>query len=276
MSKLNADEIKDISRKLRDKISDVSKKDDLRTKKEKNVAIAALLKLHTAPQSKEPEEKGTIKLFTPEYFATCPAAREVRCEIHDVIVNVDSQQQSSSDVSADKISKDSDLSEKSTTQTISSVEDDTSTQSGKSSPKSYIETPNEMSHYPHDPNVQKSIKKVTSWLQKPESPKPKGPVVCLGPISFKKKGGKSSASEESMSRSSSSLNVNANQIGHFVPSKRAEDLSKKYSERGRAIERRSEDIWTRAMNEMKAIDKKKLEQSTSQSDSREDVGSSTS
>ncbi|XP_028157843.1 probable serine/threonine-protein kinase nek3 [Ostrinia furnacalis] len=227
------EEIEVISTQLRKKIIDVSAKEDLHAKKEKNVAIAALLKLYTTPRS---EEEKPIKLMTPSYFVSAPAA---------AVPVDDSESTSNADASPAEL-------ESSTLES--------SSRSGRTSPKSESDPPHVM-----DPNIQKSINKVNDWLHKPESPKPKGPTLSLGPIYFKKKNsGKSS--DDSRSSSSSTVNLTPSLDISFKPSKLAEDLTKEYNQRAKASEKREatsrdDNIWDVAMRKMKEKERKQIEQS---------------
>lgn len=74
ITNMKSEEIEDVKMRIKTKIMD-SSGDSIRNKKEKNVAIAALLRLYaTAPAT--PADK-SVKLITPDYFEALPTAKEI-------------------------------------------------------------------------------------------------------------------------------------------------------------------------------------------------------
>lgn len=74
ITNMKSEEIEDVKMRIKTKIMD-SSGDSIRNKKEKNVAIAALLRLYaTAPAT--PADK-PVKLITPDYFEALPTAKEI-------------------------------------------------------------------------------------------------------------------------------------------------------------------------------------------------------
>lgn len=342
ISQLNSDQIKEITMKLKSKISNNSN-DDLRLGREKNVAIATLLKLYSAtpPQVKSPKpdegvkDNKPIKLFTPEYFESCRPKSLDRDDFFPycngscnatTTMNIENSTDSSphtsklskNDNEASEISKDdsetkipagviNDTKITKSLKTLKRKEDSLetskipnfSTESLKPvEPKATISTSSnhlvsekpatpkfevevsKNNEYAADPEMQKSIKKVNNWFEKPASPKPKPMAICLGPIAFKRKAAPIAKSPVSDGTSNRSTPTGIPQIAQYKPSKYAEDLGKKFEKQGSQQEvnkKQNQDIWTRAQSLMKEkeekMKRKLLEQSRRSQEELEEAGS---
>ncbi|RVE49999.1 hypothetical protein evm_005352 [Chilo suppressalis] len=268
ISKLKPYEITDMTKKLKSKIIDSSQK-DARSKRERNVAIATLLKLHSSKPkaSNIPLENIDEKpiLYTPEYFEkSIPKApsKEVQsiCEINAEIA----PQNTAHDHSFKTMDK--------------NFCANTDSPKPASSISSKSNTP-----VPENPDIRQSIEKVNKWFEKPTTPerfltKQKGPSIYLGPISFKKKNTSKSPLCDDSKRVTPVKEITLNKVTHYRPSKYAEDLSKKYTERNnnKPIEIKTTDnnIWARVEMQMKAkeerMKKEQLLKSPSSASARDD------
>lgn len=224
---------------LKSKIIQGSKAQTIKHKTERNVAIAALMKLNSKPPDSDTPKMASVVnspkkipkaessnesssssprpiLFPPEYFETPTCSTKVNIEKPEV--NLEPEM---------------------------------------------------------DPQIKESIDKVNNWLNKPEVTKPKAPKIYLEPVAFKKKEASSSSSPSSfqmnhpISSSSPKSFVKVQPISatpSFVPSSYASDLAKKYEERSKAKEALHLDIWTKLEKDLKAKDeqiKNKREQQSS-------------
>ncbi|CAG9785979.1 unnamed protein product [Diatraea saccharalis] len=278
ISKLNPDEINHMTKKLRNKISSVSKSDNLQGKRDRNVAIATLLKLYSAEPNKlkslspekllapeksvKHESDGQPLLFTPEYFEMSIAKGSPE----------ETKPKSFTDIKKTiPLTVEKDAPSESNESRIE--ETDSSKESFSSSSNSRLE----------DPEVRQSIEKVTKWFDEPKSLKSvspmksirKGPAVFLGPISFKRKDSPKSPVSDESKRSTPTKSNSTAHVAHYKPSKYAEDLRKIYSERNKDIDKRNQDIWTALEIKMKEKEERmrkvRLEKSLSSS---QDVSSS--
>ncbi|XP_013199545.1 uncharacterized protein LOC106142359 [Amyelois transitella] len=220
-----SNDIVQLTNELRNKISNTLKSDSLKHKKERNVAIANLLRLHSlkpSPCSSKPSRsssKSNIStsvegkeptLITPDYF---------KHTINDP------------PIASSSCSEKADNEAKSETDT------------------ERIEN-GEQANTVH-PSIQESIEKVNNWFEKPKSAIKKAPSVCLGPVSFKRKDASvQSPTGDVDSKSTKTITPTA----QFKPSKYAEDLAKKYMERKQEAKRRQMTIWDNLEDELKKKD----------------------
>ncbi|XP_053607318.1 uncharacterized protein LOC128673477 isoform X2 [Plodia interpunctella] len=207
---------------LRDKISQSLKSDSPIHKKERNVAIANLLKLHSSKPS--PYSSNTninivtdgkgLKLFTPDYFK-----------------NTKLPTASNDDKIETEPERNVTVNEKN--------EDDT------------------VKVEPMESTIQESIEKVNNWLE-PKATSPSttsspvctGPVICMGPVSFKRK----EVNCKSPADCDTKIAKNIRPFAQFKPSKYADDLAKKYTERSQMAEQREMSIWDNLKRELKKKD----------------------
>ncbi|XP_059051589.1 uncharacterized protein LOC131846328 [Achroia grisella] len=235
LTKLKQQEINDIAEKLRDKVSNSSRADTSQQKKERNVAIAALLKLYSAkPKTKTPstfeerKEDEPLKLVTPDFF------------IGNKII-----EHSSNTVCEQDLCK---------TSLSDSVHEQTSSSDALESCSS--------TSYTIDSSVQESIDKVNNWFGDTKCSSKKAPAISLEPPVFKRK---EPRSIKSSCDGRQRYNGNS-QNGHYKPSKYADDLCKMYTKRTEERETARQDIWTKVQAELKAKDeiliRKKMEEDT--------------
>ncbi|CAG4950259.1 unnamed protein product [Parnassius apollo] len=140
--------LKEISQKLKNKISSPSKSDCLKIKRERNLAISTLLKIHSSASVLDDKSP---KLITPAYF-------EKPCPTEPLNDKAFQNGQKKSTSSTSSFSKGS----------IENV---------------VLDTKN--SNINHE--VEESVAKVYNWLNKDEKPSPPGSALYLGPVTFKKK-----------------------------------------------------------------------------------------
>lgn len=236
---------------LKEQISKIPKDSPFYKRKDKNVAIAALIKTNTipsatsnlTPSSSSPK---TI-LLTPEYFKG-PCTAE----------NQDAQDQENLVVPSHRMSPPK-LHEEDSSKDNENIEDNVLEEN--ITPKTDV-TP---VRTPIDPYMQESINKVNNWFNSP--PASKSAKLCrgattdvskrkpaepyLGTFMFKKK----SVSDRNSSISSSKSPVLTTPT--YVPSKYAQDLVKKYEERNQVKEMHKEehmDIWTKLERDLKIKD----------------------
>lgn len=231
----------DVTTTLKNQISYAAKSDTFEFKKQKNVAIATLLKLYAKNSTSPP--KTPVKLMTPEYFEG-KSGPEVRVETP---VHVATTESSSTPEPRD-----------SSTTLPSCTTLSTSTSSANlTSPRVKL-----------DPEVKKSIDKVNRWMEDPPKPT-RSPAVCLGPITFKRKDPSSSKSPGSASSSPSRKPPVPEK--QYQPSQYAEDLAQKYMERNKILESKQQEVtWNNLEEVLKAKDleiKKRQEQQPSTSGS---------
>ncbi|XP_072931697.1 uncharacterized protein [Epargyreus clarus] len=203
ISELNAEEIKNMSEKLKLKIINTSKADCLIKKKEKNLAIATLLKLYAEIPTNSTSSK-SVKLMTPNYFESVPA-RKIESDSSD---KFEEQHPGQYGGNNNNIMLSGESVNKKTMETLKKVDDvayllaepqksslrptsPTTQLQDKKSPSNSAtnRTPNgKWNDKTNSMETNKSIKKVDDWLNKPE--KHKLPAVFLGPVSFKRKDSK--------------------------------------------------------------------------------------
>lgn len=190
VAKLKREDIAIITEKLRDRISNSSRSATPRDqKREKNVAIAALLRLHSI----KPASENRIKLYPPEYFEKSP-------KDHDFQKNLTDEKNTKDFDEKNNLTDSVNVKTESTTTKIEETSASPSKYGGSTSPDS-VKTP--QSSVASDPAFQESIKKVNDWLGVPKSPSPKTPFVHLGPVTFKKKGTVTSPCKESPKKETS-------------------------------------------------------------------------
>ncbi|CAH2106019.1 unnamed protein product [Euphydryas editha] len=254
-SRLTEVEMKEMREKLKDKILKTSNEKCVKVKRERNLAIATLVKLHCKPAT---SDINTPKLIGPEYYETklsenvssssiAPSKSENTTDSSTVskrfehLVNNNSTE---SNVVDNKIKDDAEISKHFITK--NNEEPSTSTVSVKDSSDNAI--PKE---------VKDSIEKVEDWLNNPKKVS-KSPVLYLGPVTFKRK------VKSNNSKTISPISTNSENTGSvvyktetFVPSELASQLAKEYSERKKAkqiVEQQQQNIWTKLELELKAKD----------------------
>ncbi|KAI8436337.1 hypothetical protein MSG28_004371 [Choristoneura fumiferana] len=221
ISNMKSEEIEEVKMKIKSKIID-SSGDSIKQKKERNVAIAALLRLNaTAPAV--PAEK-PVKLITPDYFKTLPTEEKTDTE------------------------KESDV--KDTNETVEELEEPATSTSSK--PVVYKdpfveESIAKVNSWFDNEDSPKVPKPKPLPVQPPAAaPVPLPPVQFKDVLSFKKK---NASSLSINSRKSETNSEKKKQFTAFVPSSYANDLLQKYEKNaktqvaprvdwGEALERR--------------------------------------
>ncbi|KAJ8728429.1 hypothetical protein PYW08_016814 [Mythimna loreyi] len=225
---LNVDEkeYEDMATTLKNQISDAAKSDSFEFKKQKNVAIATLLKLY-AKNTSPKKSTAPVKLFTPEYFEG----------------KVESLAEVKIDIPIEKISAESSSTPepRDSSTTLPSCSTFSTSSSNLTSPKQRL-----------DPEIKKSIDKVNKWLEEPTKIR-KSPAVCLGPVSFKRKERVSSMSPASDSSPKAHKPAAASQ--QYQPSQYAAELGQKYEQRNKVLESKQKEVtWTNLEEVLKAKD----------------------
>lgn len=229
---------------LKERISKIPKDSPFDKRKDRNVAIAALIKANTNPSPTNLCEQKPV-LLTPDYFKGPKGASE----------NLDTQDQEN--LVTSRLSPPKLLGENKAIN-IENVEDNILEEN--------ITSKTEVTpvRTPVDPHMQESIKKVNNWFSgavrsKPaeqnqcaisDIPKPKPAEPYLGTCTFKKKsvpGQNSPLSNPSISKSPVSGTPS------YIPSKHAQDLAKKYEER-KQVKEEHIDIWTKLDRDLKIKD----------------------
>ncbi|CAH0579531.1 unnamed protein product [Chrysodeixis includens] len=221
---VKTDELKEIATELKNKISDAAKSDTFEFKKQKNVAIATLLRLYANNKSPSNETDKGIKLIKPDFFkSTHPASS-------------------------------------SSTSTPEPKDNTTSIPSGSSASLSStpVQTPLEnnsnTSKTKLDPEIRNSIEKVNNWLEKPSKKNSK--PVYLGPIAFKRKDVSPSPSPPVGETTSSPKRNICQDKQQYKPSTYASDLGKKYMERNKMLEAKQNEVtWANLESVLKKKDK---------------------
>lgn len=235
---------------LKEQISKIPKDSSFDKRKDRNVAIAALIKANTIPSpasnltSSSPSPK-TI-LLTPDYFQGPSTSG-----------NLDAQDQENLVPTPRWLSPK--LHKEDNSQNIENVEDNVLEENF--TPKlevARVRTPIDES------SVQESINKVNAWFNSPPSPKPpelsqaasseiskpKSAQPYLGTFMFKKK------SVPDRNSPMSDIYVSKSPVfttPSYVPSKYAQDLAKKFEERNQVKEIHM-DIWTKLERDLKIKD----------------------
>ncbi|XP_050345984.1 uncharacterized protein LOC126770569 [Nymphalis io] len=259
VSRLSPLEMEEMRKKLKTKISGTSNTNCVKVKRERNLAIATLVKLHCKPPNAAVSGEEKFELKTPDYYQK---SLEKDSKIESI-----KKSNILSDAALDNsvvITKQLEYNENleltigsntkqlcavnETNTTFKVLDDDKNTQKRPS--QSLTSTTKENSCV-ITKEVRESIVKVENWFNSP-SKKQKGPSFYLGPVTFKRK----VCSKPMSPISIGSENSNAQKSEIFVPSEFANQLSKKYMERSKAREADEQDIWMKIESELKAKDKK--------------------
>ncbi|KAJ8708349.1 hypothetical protein PYW07_010474 [Mythimna separata] len=229
-------EDEDMATTLKKQVSDAAKSDSFEFKKQKNVAIATLLRLY-AKNASPPQPATPVKLITPEYF-------EGKVETREDVKIESPLEMGSTGTSSTPEPWDS-------CTTLPSC----STFSTSTSSSNLLPPTKKL-----DPEIKKSIDKVNRWLEEPKMRK--SPPVCLGPIAFKRKEPVSRQSPVSDSSPKARKPAAASQ--QYQPSRYAAELGQKYVERNKVLESKQKEVtWTNLEEVLKAKDmeiKKRQEQ----------------
>ncbi|KAJ8729828.1 hypothetical protein PYW07_016866 [Mythimna separata] len=220
-------EDQDMAATLKKQISDAAKSDSFEFKKQKNVAIATLLRLY-AKNASPPQPATPVKLITPEYF-------EGKVETREDVKVESPLAMGSTGTSSTPEPRDS-----CTTLPSCSTFSTSTSSSNLLSPSQKL-----------DPEIKKSIDKVNRWLEEPKMRK--SPAVCLGPIAFKRKEAVSRQSPVSDSSPKARKPAPASQ--QYQPSRYAAELGQKYVERNKVLESKQKEVtWTNLEEVLKAKD----------------------
>lgn len=240
------DDKKKMTAMLKEQISKIPKDSSFDKRKDRNVAIAALIKVNTiaSPVSNSTSNSPSPQpvLLTPDFFKGPSNSENLDAQDRENLAH-------SSRVSTSK------LLEEDNTKNIENVE------------KNILEeniTPNkEAVRTPIDPYMQESINKVNNWFNgaprskpvkqyqstKPDISKPKSAEPYLGTIMFKKK----SVPERNSPLSDISIPKSpVRATPAYVPTKRAQDLVKKYE--SNQVKEEYIDIWTKLERDLKIKD----------------------
>ncbi|XP_075973955.1 uncharacterized protein LOC142975139 [Anticarsia gemmatalis] len=242
--------VNELANKLKDKISIASKSDSFEDQKQKNVAIASLLRLYATNNTQKATQP--VKLMTPDFYEQNNKSDETQTSTKELekVQSPSTTQQRVRNIALPSEHKSDPSIGHSPSPSCSSTEVKSepalSSQKSKASPKPIL-----------DPVVKKSIEKVNNWLGEPV-PK-KAPTIFLGPIEFKRK-------EPPVAKSPvvepEPKEVNSNV--QYKPSEYAADLGKKFMERSKARESQNTNMWTDLDVILKkrdeVIKKKRLEQ----------------
>ncbi|CAK1596591.1 unnamed protein product [Parnassius mnemosyne] len=214
--KNDPDKLKEISQKLKNKISSPSKSDCLKIKRERNLAISTLLKIHSsAPVLDAKGENNSPKLVTPSYF-------EKPCPTEPLNYKASQNGQKKSVSSTSSLSKGS----------IENVVLD-----------SKISGINQ--------EVEESVAKVNNWLNKDDKPTPTGSALYLGPVTFKRKEKVKPKTPDTSDKTAANKTVAV----PFVPSDYVNTLTQSYMERIKAKEEeKPKGIWTDILKQLEAKD----------------------
>ncbi|XP_026493630.2 uncharacterized protein LOC113398901 [Vanessa tameamea] len=261
ISRLSSLEMQEMRQKLKTKISATSNTNCVKVKRERNLAIATLVKLHCQPPNIAVSGEDKIELKAPDYYQKSLSSHEKDSEMKESIkksciipdaalertVIITKKPEFNENLEHVVDSNSNQLYVvKEPNATTSKRQDDNKKQPGHSTLCPAKENSEDIPK-----EVRESIVKVENWFNSP-SKKQKGSSFYLGPVTFKKK-----VSCKPMSPISiDSENSNAQKSEIFVPSAFANQLSKKYMERSKAREAREQDIWTKIELELKAKDEK--------------------
>lgn len=235
---------------LKKRISNIPKDSPFDKRKDRNVAIAALIKANTDPATASdlkpslPSTKATLR--TPDYFKG-PSTSE------NIVAQLQENPVSSPSTSSQKLLKEDKSKE------IENVEDKVLEENVTPQNEVTLKTP-------VDSYMRESINKVKNWLNSPPRSKPTEPhqgttsnisklkpaEPYFGAITFKKKSVQDRNSPKSdISISKSSVMTTPS----YLPSKHAQDLVKKYEERNQVkVKEEYVDIWTKLERDLKIKD----------------------
>ncbi|XP_047529829.1 uncharacterized protein LOC125065997 isoform X2 [Vanessa atalanta] len=261
ISRLSPLEMQEMRQKLKTKISGTSNTNCVKVKRERNLAIATLVKLHCQPPNTAVPGEDKIELKAPDYYQKSLSSHEKDSKMKESI-------KKSSIIPDAAFERTVMITEKpefnenlehmvdsNSNQLYVAKEPNATTSKGKDDDKKqpYHSTlcPAKENSEVIPKEVRESIVKVENWFNSP-SKKQKGSSFYLGPVTFKRK-----VSSKPMSPISiDSENSNVQKSETFVPSVFANQLSKQYMERSKAREAREQDIWTKIELELKAKDEK--------------------
>ncbi|XP_046959582.1 uncharacterized protein LOC124529729 isoform X2 [Vanessa cardui] len=260
MSRLTPLEMQEMRQKLKTKISGTSNTNCVKVKRERNLAIATLVKLHCQPPNTTVSGADKIELKAPDYYQKSLSSHVKDSEMKESIKK--------SNVTSEVLDKTFMITKKAVlNENLEHIVDSNRNQicvlkeTNATSSKEQDDNKNQLCHSKSSPakenskdipkEVRESIVKVENWFNSP-SKKQKGSSFYLGPVTFKKKVGSKPMSPISID----SENSNVQKSDSFVPSAFADELSKKYMERSKAKEAMDQDIWTKIELELKAKDEK--------------------
>ncbi|XP_041978583.1 uncharacterized protein LOC121732698 [Aricia agestis] len=264
---LPANNIKEMREQLKTKISSNANRNCVKSKREKNIAIASLLKLCLQPPEGNSQNingdtnKAPLKLLPPDYYETT--------NIKDA--NGALQEINGASDKCDEFGKEN---------TVIGLPKLNSTTNDNANMNGIVSTTNIQC----DEDVQDSVKKVENWLarvnlendespeqispekdqsQSPQTPPKKTkkatgpPTLFLGPVTFKKK----EVVKSNSPSISSEATTRKTPTSTYVPSAYASELSRSYNERAKARNEIRDDIFSRLYKELDKRDeahKKKL------------------
>ncbi|CAH0723094.1 unnamed protein product, partial [Brenthis ino] len=246
----DSNEIKEMREKLKTKITNTFNTSCVKVKRERNLAIAMLVKLHTQPNNEINNDGQKPKLMTPDYFKKS--------------VNHDAKM-SGSDKSSNKntnsntpvVFDDIDMCK----DTKDDIKDYSNNNSNSNDEIMQRESPvSDNLNNSMTKEIKESIQKVDDWLNPKINAENKTsaitrPSLYLGPITFKRKTNSKPMSPISVESELKSQNSEkSNEV--FVPSTFASELTKKYEERNKARDNQltNQDIWTKLESDLKVRD----------------------
>ncbi|XP_045448558.1 uncharacterized protein LOC123656999 [Melitaea cinxia] len=274
-SRLTDAEVQEMRAKVKEKIRVTSNEKCGKLKRERNLAIATLVKLHCASQT---NDLNTPKLISPEYFEQRLSDQKEKLSDSEVPGNV-----SYLDIALNNPDNATDSSvvykrceplvDKNTAESNEMVNEETEyrTEISNSSIARNLQSketlPTTTSNNETNKEVKQSIEKVENWLNSPQKV-PKAPPLYLGPVTFKRKAKSSNSKPESpISTISDNTSTVINTVEEFIPSEYASQLNKEYVERSKAKQKVEQDIWTKLEAQLIEKDEilKKLAQKPSSS-----------
>ncbi|CAB3252988.1 unnamed protein product [Arctia plantaginis] len=246
----------DLKTKLKNHISYAAKSNCFELKKQKNLAIATLLRMYATnnetPSARKPDE--TLKLITPDFF-----------ENRKSPVNVQSGPNDTSLPSA---------STSPGPKSMTSISHASSSNDVKSEPALSTRVTTKKQKPEQDPAIKTSINKVNQWLgEQPvnQTVQRKSPAVFIGPITYKAKEPAVCKSPKIPETQQQKV-TKAREPNEYQPTNYADDLKNKYMDRINSKKVKTKrNMWQdlhEVLKEKDVLVKKKLEQgSVNSSDS---------
>ncbi|XP_069358678.1 uncharacterized protein [Maniola hyperantus] len=251
-NKLTEEQIKKIKQNLITKISVTSKETCVKVKRERNLAIASLVKLYCVPQ---PTDEEKPKLLVPAYFEKSNLAEKKTTEKVGTEKSIDAQNPTEdspnkgpkAELSAEKVEAMREAPDPSIAESVDKVQkwlhDSENAGSTTKNPKN---------------NIIKNENVVVSKINGQKEPSIAKKAPYIGAVTFKRK-----ASSKPISPTSTDSNecVKTSKPRAYKPTKYAEELRKTYMEKKKLNEAKQQammDPWTKVEAELRAKDQEML------------------
>ncbi|XP_038212229.1 uncharacterized protein LOC119832619 [Zerene cesonia] len=265
ISSLEPNEKEKLKENLRTSISNTAQTSCVKVKRQRNLAIATLMKLFSDTPPSRQDEVSEVKphLISPQYFE-CSVCDNER-------LNKTDKKQLETSIEQLSLNKSSEAEETQTYYVENSIDKVNQwlkrpDYSPVSECDNIDKTGNKMSNirtasseeYENNErlcsNVKKPIEKVNTWLKDPEE-QVKSSQLFLGPITFKRKATRKSPDTQTGASSSvGSEPLVVEPIKNYVPSAYATELSEKYMKRVKDKTASTQDIWTKLEEDLKSKD----------------------